>query len=41
LIAMPLAFYSIKFSLTLFTLAVIFNLSSLSTRLFAKLFFRE
>ncbi|OGI76024.1 hypothetical protein A3C67_01490 [Candidatus Nomurabacteria bacterium RIFCSPHIGHO2_02_FULL_42_19] len=41
LIAMPLAYLSIKLSLTLFTLAVIFNLSSYSTRLFAKLFFRE
>ena len=41
LIAMPLAFYSIKLSLLLFTLAVIFNLSSYSTRLFAKFFFRE
>ncbi|MBI5138999.1 DUF1211 domain-containing protein [Candidatus Nomurabacteria bacterium] len=34
IIAMPLAFYDIKFSLTLFTLAVIFNLSSYSSRLF-------
>lgn len=33
-IAILLCFYSIKFSLTLFTLAVIFNLSSYSTRLF-------
>ena len=33
-IAIPLSFVSIKFSLTLFTLAVIFNLSSYSTRLF-------
>ena len=36
LIAMPLSFWSVKFSLTLFALAVIFNLSSYSTRLFAK-----
>ena len=34
IIAIPLSFFSIKFSLTLFTLAVIFNLSSYSTRLF-------
>lgn len=34
LIAMPLSFVSIKLSLGLFTLAVIFNLSSYSTRLF-------
>jgi uncharacterized membrane protein len=38
LVAMPLAFWSIKLSLSLFTLAVIFNLSSYSTRLFEKLF---
>ena len=36
LIAMPLSFFSIKISLTLFTLAVIFNLSSYSTNLFEK-----
>jgi len=34
IIAIPLSFYSIKISLLLFTLAVIFNLSSYSTRLF-------
>lgn len=34
LIAIPLCFWSIKTSLALFTLAVIFNLSSYSTRLF-------
>ncbi|MFA5840907.1 MAG: TMEM175 family protein [Candidatus Paceibacterota bacterium] len=34
LIAMPLSFLSIKLSLFLFTLAVIFNLSSYSTKLF-------
>jgi uncharacterized membrane protein len=34
LIAIPLSFWSIKISLTLLTLAVIFNLSSYSTRLF-------
>jgi uncharacterized membrane protein len=33
-IAIPLSFYSIKISLLLFTLAVLFNLSSYSTRLF-------
>jgi uncharacterized membrane protein len=33
-LAIALAFYSIKISLTLFTFAVIFNLSSTSTRLF-------
>lgn len=38
LIAMPLAFLSIKLSLILFTLAVIFNLSSYSTRMFEKIF---
>lgn len=37
LIAIPLSFWSIKISLALFTLAVIFNLSSYSTRLFEKL----
>jgi uncharacterized membrane protein len=36
LIAIPLCFYSIKLSLGLFTLAVIFNLSSTSTILFLK-----
>jgi len=35
-IAIPLSFFSIKISLILFTLAVIFNLSSFSTRLFEK-----
>jgi uncharacterized membrane protein len=34
LISIPLCFFSIKLSITLLTLAVIFNLSSLSTRLF-------
>ena len=34
LMAMPLSFFSIKLSILLFTLAVIFNLSSYSTRLF-------
>jgi uncharacterized membrane protein len=34
LIAIPLCFWSIKASLALFTLAIIFNLSSYSTRLF-------
>jgi uncharacterized membrane protein len=34
LIAIPLSFYSIKLALTLLTLAVIFNLSSYSTRIF-------
>ena len=36
LIAIPLSFFSITLSLFLFTLAVIFNLSSYSTRLFEK-----
>ncbi len=36
-IAIPLSFFSIELSLTLLTLAVIFNLSSYSTRLFEKL----
>lgn len=36
-IAMALSFISIKLSLFLFTLAVIFNLSSYSTRLFARM----
>lgn len=34
LVAIPLSFYNINFSLFLFTLIVIFNLSSSSTRLF-------
>jgi uncharacterized membrane protein len=38
LIAIPLAFYSIKISILLFTLAVLFNLSSTSTRMFQKIF---
>ncbi|MEK7128448.1 MAG: TMEM175 family protein [Patescibacteria group bacterium] len=38
IIAIPLSFYSIKLSLGLFTLAVIFNLSSFSTKLFEKIF---
>jgi len=38
LIAIPLAFYSIELSIVLFTLAVIFNLTSYSTRLFEKVF---
>ena len=37
IIAMPLAFFSIKLALTLLTLAVIFNLSSMSTRIFEKI----
>lgn len=37
LIAMPLSFFSIKFALTLLTLGVIFNLSSISTRIFEKI----
>lgn len=41
LIAIPLCFFSIKLSLTLFTLAVIFNLSSYSTRLFEKFFHKH
>ena len=36
LVAMPLSFWNVKFSLTLFTLTVIFNLSSYSTRIFEK-----
>ncbi|MCE9548888.1 TMEM175 family protein [Candidatus Nomurabacteria bacterium] len=40
LIAMPLAFFSIKLSLGLFTLAVLFNLSPSSTRLFEKIFLK-
>jgi uncharacterized membrane protein len=39
LIAIPLCFYSIPLSLALFTFAVIFNLSSLSTKLFEKVFY--
>ncbi len=35
-IAIPLSFFSIKFALTLLMLAVIFNLSSVSTRIFEK-----
>ena len=34
LVAIPLSFWSIETSLTLFTLAVIFNLSALSVRIF-------
>lgn len=34
IIAIPLSFFSIKFAITILTLAVIFNLSSYSTRLF-------
>lgn len=41
LIAMPLSFYSIELSLVLLTLAVIFNLSSFSTRFFERLFLRS
>jgi len=41
LIAIPVSFIDTSFSLILFTLAVIFNLSPASTRLFATLFFRE
>lgn len=37
IIAIPLCFFSIKLALTLLTLAVIFNLSSYSTRLFEKI----
>jgi len=37
IIAIPLSFMSIKLALTLLTLAVIFNLSSFSTRLFGKI----
>ena len=40
LIAIPLSFWDVKFSLTLFTLAVIFNLSSYSTRIFEKFLIR-
>src|SRR3989338_9733384 len=38
LIAIPLCLYSIDFSLFLFTLAVLFNLSAWSTKLFEKIF---
>ena len=37
LVAIPLCFFSIPLSFTLFTLAVIFNLSSYSTKLFEKI----
>lgn len=37
LLAIPLSFYSIKLAIILLTLAVIFNLSSYSTRLFEKM----
>ena len=37
LIAIPLCFWSIKLSIVLLTLMVIFNLSSYSTRLFEKI----
>lgn len=37
IIAIPLSFFSIKLALTLLTLAVIFNLSSMSTRIFEKI----
>ncbi len=37
IVAMPLAFWDMKISLTLFTLAVIFNLSSYSTQMFDKI----
>jgi len=37
--AIPLSFWSIELSLTLFTLAVIFNLSSYSTKLFENIFY--
>lgn len=40
LIAMPIAFFSIKLSLILFTLAVIFNLTSFSTKLFEEIFIK-
>ena len=39
IIAIPLSFVSIQLSLTLFTLAVIFNLSSFSTKLFEDIFY--
>ena len=37
LLAIGVAFYDVKLSIALFTLAVLFNLSSTSTRLFAKI----
>jgi uncharacterized membrane protein len=37
LVAIPLCFFSIKLSIALLTLAVLFNLSSYSTRLFEKI----
>lgn len=37
MIAIPLSFFSIKLALTLLMLAVIFNLSSISTRLFERI----
>jgi uncharacterized membrane protein len=37
LLAIGLSFYDVRFSIGLFTLAVVFNLSSTSTRMFAKL----
>lgn len=37
LLAIALAFYDVKFSLAFFTLAVFFNLSSTSTKMFAKI----
>ncbi len=40
IIAIPLSFFSIKLSLTLFTIAVIFNLSSYSTKLFDRAFIK-
>lgn len=38
LIAIPICFFNITLSLVLFTLAVIFNLSSFSTKVFEKIF---
>ncbi len=38
LIAIPLSFINIQISLAIFTLAVLFNLSSTSTRMFEKIF---
>ena len=38
IIAIPLSFFAIKLSLAIFTLAVLFNLSSASTRMVEKLF---
>ncbi|KKU75820.1 MAG: hypothetical protein UY01_C0003G0003 [Candidatus Nomurabacteria bacterium GW2011_GWB1_47_6] len=37
IVAIPLSFFSINLSLTLLTLAIIFNLSSTSTRIFEKI----